>query len=71
MRDKAFKQACTPVKKINSFDVEIPEDITDEIDKTLAEIESYFDQKNDKSIFSERKRKLISRISGWKISGLR
>ena len=71
MRYRVFKSLATPVKKINSFDIEIPEDITDEIDKTLAEIEACFDNTGDKSMLSKRKERLVSRISRWKISNLR
>jgi len=68
MRDKVFKGCPSPIKKIHSFDIEMPEDITDEIDKTLAEIEGYLYQTANKKILSDKKQKLISKISKWRYS---
>jgi ribosome-associated translation inhibitor RaiA len=68
MRDKVFKGCASPIKKIHSFDIEIPDDITDEIDKTLTEIEDYLYHISNQEILSDKKKKLISRISRWKYS---
>ena len=68
MRDKLFKGNSSPIKKIHSFDIEIPEDITDEIDKTLKEIEDYLYHPEDRVELSGNKKKLISKISKWKYS---
>ena len=68
MKDRFFNGKCLPVSKVSSFDIEMPEDITDEIDKTLFEIDKYMLGTQPEEAFSDRKRKIISKISKWKYS---
>lgn len=75
MKDRFYNGKHMPVESISSFDVEMPDNITDEIDKTLLEIDRYIlgtrpeDQiSSEKEILSDRKRKIISKISKWKYS---
>ncbi len=66
MKDRFYNGKYLPMSKINSFDIEIPEDITDEIDKTLFEIDKYILGTQPEEVLSSRKRKIISKISKWK-----
>ncbi len=74
MKDK-FDGKEQPIRNVKSFNIDIPEDITDEIDRTLFEIDKYIlgtrpEQQIDaeNTILSDRKKKILSKISKWKYS---
>ena len=68
MKDRFFNGKSLPTSKVSSFDIEMPDDITDEINKTLFEIDKYILGTQPEEVISHRKRTIISKISKWKYS---